>query len=164
MLTVARQRERLPTPNDVERDLRDIRSAIDERKITLGDRVVTIPSLADEYRWAYGASLAPSVKDRTSSGPTIADDGSVPGATAAAAAEKEAMRARVAQAAEKIGKAVSNLRSARDDLDAAMRRLSPPEGYVPAKRFPRTASDADLADAREAQERRRAAGQGFGET
>lgn len=150
-----KRRERLPSPSDVARDIQAVRAAISGS--------AGLESLEDEYRWAYNASLQPSIGEGSKSGPTIGADGSVPGSTAATAAGKEWMRKKLASAAERISRLRSDAMAARDDIESAMRTLTPRD-IPPTGVFPRTVSKAELEQSQEAQDRRTRSGRGWGES
>lgn len=137
------RRQRFPTVDQIAHELRLVHDAH-------GDE------LLNAYGWASSYALSPNVGESAKVRAVAADP------TGAVAGSKERDITAVIEAAKEITDAVDGLRRARARLERVMRH-GERDGYEPERRFPRTASNADLAEAREAQGRRRMAGGNYGE-
>lgn len=139
-----RRKERFPTVAQIAHELALVHDAHGS-------------ALLDAYGWAAGYALSPNVGESAKVRAVAADP------TGSVAGTKERDIQAVIKAAEEITDAVDALRRARGRLERVMRH-GEQDGYEPERRFPRTASNADLAESHEAQDRRAVAGGGFGES
>jgi hypothetical protein len=141
-----------PKPEDFERLLDQV----------LGQAARWRTDLAKEYRWAYGASHERVVREGVgrSSGPSDPTASVVgdprPGANRIAG--QAAIRRVLEQAPRRVIEAENALKALEKQLVGVMDRLDPREGFEQL-RYPRTASESDLTDAKEAQRRRETRGE-----
>ncbi len=112
--------------------------------------------IATEYEWVYRAAYDRVVREEAKVATGAPTD-----PTGELATSRGAMRAALRRADRDLRGVSDQLREIERRLAGALERLEPRER--PEARFPRTASDADLAEARAAQGRRTDRGSGFGE-
>lgn len=145
-----------------------------ELNAELAEILQLVRSIGREYPWVHAAAFAPSVQDPSEvtarGGPRASrppeDSGTDPAhsdSTGNVVASSAKVRARrhAGRAVREVQRAVKNLRVGVDELADALGAVDR-ETYNPGP-WPRTATRAEIATARDARERRRERGEDHGE-
>lgn len=123
--------------------------------------VDTLSAINDHYKWAYYAASQPI---RTGSGLTGKLGGGFHVSDPTASVVCDPRNQRLASAVRTASEAVLQARDALYRAEQALRQCWPPDSHGPSGDYERARiSQAELAEAREAQARRKARGEGWGE-